>query len=168
MLVNLEEVVDRVNSPDNIINKLEIRNPYANSGGGGKSDVEKQSEAGAIAIASSIKIAAEVTGYSEAHIRDLKRGLTNHNSPPDEKLVKAIEVKTDKAQEAAVDKLMEALGLMDADKMSACDAKELSGIAANMAKVASMGRAAGNGASANVIIYMPQQRDLKDFAVIDV
>ena len=171
MLTTLEQVEERINSPDNALNKLSVKNPYTNSGskeGCKGRGPEKQAEAAALAKVMPSSKVAEITGYGASYIRDLKRGCVDNTKPPSESLVKATEVKLEKAQDAAVDRLMDALGLLTVDKMDSCDAKDLSGIAANMAKVAATGRAANGGATMNVIVYTPNQKKLDDYNVVDV
>ena len=75
----------------------------------------------------------------------------------------------DEVREAAIDKLMAGLGLLTTDKISAHNAKDISAICANMAKVVQQTIPEKNvPQSINLVVYTPELRQEKNFNVIEI
>lgn len=72
-------------------------------------------------------------------------------------------------RDAALDRLMDSLGLLSKEKMESCKPKELSDIAANMGKVIekTLPKAQRDGAQMNVIVYAPEQKTEKAYRVVE-
>ena len=171
MLIELAQIEQRVNSPDNILNRLEIQplpkggNPYGRHGRG----IEIQTHAAVLAQFKTSAAVARETGYSEREVKYLKIAEPNQNGKVNQELANRIDEKMDEVRDKALERTMEALGLLDEEKMEKCNAKDLSVVAANMSKVASNTGHQGNiGAQLNVIVYAPRQKELKEFDFVDV
>ena len=170
MLIELEQAAERLESPDNIVNRLDIQpipkggNPYGRHG----RPFEEKVNAGALAHIKTSREVAEETGYSARQVRSLKIASPDQ-STIDKELASAIDQKLDQCRDKALDRLMESLGLLNDEKMEKCNAKDLSAVAANMSKVASNSSRAGvAGNQFNVVIYAPRQKELKEFDCVDV
>lgn len=82
---------------------------------------------------------------------------------------KQIDERIGKVHDVALDRLMTTLGFMDNDKLSGCDAKTLSGIAANMGRVIEKTSQKADAAQiTNVLIYAPEIKQEKSFKTIEV
>jgi DNA-binding XRE family transcriptional regulator len=82
---------------------------------------------------------------------------------------KALEDAIELAREKALNRLMCALGLLTDDKISSCDAKAISHIAANMAKVVEKTMPDDKKQQVvQLIVYAPEQRSEKSFNVVEI
>lgn len=100
---------------------------------------------------------------TQANVSNIEIGKTKVDEPKVSSSVQAI-------QDKALERLMESLGLLDQDKMSGCNAKDLSVISANLAKVIQQTtpkeESKTNGTT--VIIYAPEQRAEHTFKTVQI
>lgn len=73
-----------------------------------------------------------------------------------------------RVQELALDKMMQALGLMSEEKFTNASLKDLSIVAANMAKIVEKTTQSDAVASVQLIIYAPEMKRESSYKVIDV
>jgi len=80
-----------------------------------------------------------------------------------------VEARMDEIQDKALCKLLATLGFLDDEKLSKMNGKDLSAVAANMAKVAGNVRPAGNNESAvHLHLYAPELRKEHNYKTIEV
>lgn len=74
-----------------------------------------------------------------------------------------------KVRDKALDRLMTSLGLITDDKLSGCNARDLSTIAANMGRVVekTMPKVESND-RVNIIIYSPEIKDERTFKTLEI
>lgn len=170
MLIQLDEATERVASEDNLLNRLKVE-PLVHKGNGhGRSGrgIEAQAEAVAISKEKTIREAAAETGYSQQHIVKLRRAEPTGEKVNSE-LEKHIEEKVEASKDRALDKLMDALDLMDEDKLKRCNARDLSSIASNMSNIAHGGKDRNAaGAGIQIVVYAPRQKELKEYEYVDI
>jgi len=80
-----------------------------------------------------------------------------------------IKATTNRIVELALTRTMESLGLLDIDRISGESAKNISVIAANMSKiVGNLSMKEQGSQQRTLVIYAPNQKNEKDFSVIDI
>lgn len=80
-----------------------------------------------------------------------------------------MESNINRAREMALDKMIDALGLLDNERMQDCSVRDIASVAEKMHRIASGSRESGpREDSVKLIIYAPEQKKMNDFKVIDV
>jgi len=105
-------------------------------------------------------------GTSQTEISMIERGKIK--SVDEVKVKEIVEERLNQARDLALDKLMQSLGLIDGEKLKSSSAKDLSIVALNMGKITE--RAYGNSEQSrvNLNIFVPETRDEKHFAKVEV
>ena len=107
------------------------------------------------------EIAADY-GISQQNVSAIATGKTS--SEP-EVVGKAL----DKIRDKALDRLLASLGFLTDDKLSGCDAKDLSQIAANVSRVVEKTTPkVDEGSKVQVVVYAPQVRQEEKYKIIEV
>jgi hypothetical protein len=109
------------------------------------------------------KDVAKEFSTTQPHVSNIKNG--KHEQDLD-----AVEQVLGKVRDVALEKLMASMGLLDSDKLSACSARDLSGIAANMSKVVekTLPKQQNQVAQVNLVIYAPAQKEESSFRTIEI
>jgi predicted transcriptional regulator len=160
MIVNKETIEERLKSPANIVHK-----GYGKSQNSKPDQPEflKEVEAGLVIQGESQREIAKAFEVSQPAVSYAFNGK-NLNSEG----VSRLSSRKSEAQEKALDRLMDALDLMDEDKLSKCKAVDLSAIASNMSKVVEKMEGKANTTNNVLVIYAPKQRDESDFETIAI
>lgn len=190
MLLTKEKFEERLRSEDNLLNLSPSEAPIPDESSvkivkwGGHSTVERKhyklddeqrAEIGSLGRIFPTKDVANLTGVSVDCVRDLRNGKQG-SSGYSESLMKEIEDRTEQHRKAtydtAMDKLLTSLGFITSDKMENANAKDLSGIAANLSKVANnltpnLNKEV-NGQNIKVILFQPKPMEEKHFEVIEI
>ena len=184
MLLTKEQAERRLNSPDNLANQLTHENGRfklikMNRGGhatkGKPHDNytdEERAYLAAISKVSSVPDVCNIFGVSDDAVWNWRAGRVRRAGDPElkehPKLKQSIEDRLGITRDAALDKLMETLGLMSKDKISDCNAVQQSTIANNLSTVVGKTMPSTMSISgSNVVVYAPQQRKIKDFDIQD-
>lgn len=167
MIVNEEEALARLNSPDNLVNKLKEQTPpssnieykdlYSNREGPKAIPPMIQTLAVTLGRLDSQQAAASALDMSQANVSY----LTNHGKKVDRDQV---EKKVDKVHSDALDGMLEAIGLIKPKLQDVKKATDLSAIAANLGKVV-RNTTPQEKATTNVkvIVYSPSQNAEADY-----
>lgn len=177
MYITDDELSDRIDSEANIINRLEVKKLH----NGGRREGQKNlpnlvREVIAVAAREDGPVeAAKAFGVSRTHASRLSAGIINHEKGRDpelgDKVDNIIKAREEQAHEAAIENLIDVLGIV---KEKAADIKKpetAAKIASDMAKVASSLRPkdAGNNINAGqVIIYAPDQKHISQYAEVNL
>lgn len=180
MILEETDALDRINSENNLINRLRVKIlPHGGRKEGQIAIPEPVRHLlGSLANESEESQAqiAELFGVSQVTVSDAKRGLVGdrYDEDLDESNEKVTKKTADDAHEAALDCLMDTLsGLSGKIKTesSTLKAKDLSKIATDMSRVmGSLKPAEKSGDNINntqVIVYQPVQRKEAQYEVID-
>jgi hypothetical protein len=98
-----------------------------------------------------------------------RQGVAEINAGVGARDKNAVDEALETARNKALDRLMTTLGLITNDKLSALNAKDLSNIASNMAKVVEKTIPdADRNAAINLVIYSPELRSEKAFNSIEI
>lgn len=182
MLITKEQAEARLNSPDNLANQVVRNNSHfeivkINHGGreqGRATDLTEQERAtiGALAHLDTAKNIAREFGISRQHVENLKFGRVGARGGDEKEhpeLKSKLGQKLEQVRDVALDKLMESLGLITQENLSECDAKDLSGIAANMSKVVEKTLPKQDGSQGvKIQIYAPQLKEIDQFKLVEV
>jgi transcriptional regulator with XRE-family HTH domain len=105
---------------------------------------------------------AKEFGVSQMTVSKAKNGKTKTDRSE-------IDMVRNAVQDKALERLMVSLNLINDDKLSSSSAKELSGIAANMAKVVDRTAPKGqlDGANVQLLVYAPQIKAEDNYRVIE-
>ena len=172
MKITQEDLLRRLKDPSNLVNrttsiseeKKKKGNDSDNSlGAGRKPDLPNAPES--LRKVASVCAAADGSCVTSAAALGLTNGQVRYaakNEPT--KLTEK------KVQEVALTRLMDALGLLDADSLLNEKPKDLSIIASNLSRVHNnlRPRDERDGNSVVVQIYAPQQKKLSDYDVIEI
>lgn len=174
------EALARVNSPQNLLNKLEIKKLHNGGRREGQNNLPPMIRELA-AISARIDgptEAAKDFGISRTHASRLSAGIVTHAKGQDsefkETIDEAVQTKEEKAHDAALDRLLESIDLVANKAPEIKDAKTASKVATDMAKVISVLRPKGplDGANINggaqIVIYAPQQKHVATYKTVDV
>ena len=167
MIINKTELERRLASSKNVVNKLDhtiVADKPKNGNGkvrGPAVPVSVKITAGALARQTNVKDVSAELGISPGVVRD----SMNSTNPV---VRQGVDTALDRVRELAIDKLMESLRLITPEKMDKTSAKELSTIAANMSRVVEKTSPREQNANVQLIVYAPQQREEKQYRVIDV
>lgn len=179
MILKDEDVDERLDSPNNLINKLKVKVlPHGGRKEGqlGVPD-EVRKLIGGLANASDERQAdiAKVFGVSQPTVSAAKRGLVGDRfdeevSESNDEVKKAT---VEDAHESALNCLMDSLGSLGGklkEEKTTLKAKELSKIATDMSRVVGTLKPAekeGNNSHTQVVVFMPVQRKENQYEVID-
>jgi hypothetical protein len=184
MLLDSESARTRLESPDNLINRLSIpsSSPSSNQPSSKVTIIEKDRPGGKrpelprflrtqIAIAANLgtgaqKDIAQMAGTTQPEVSFLKNGKVKGLDE------EAIEKVMGPVRDRALEKLMSSMGMITDDKLEKCKPLELSTIAANMSRVVekTMPKEQVNQANtgANIIIYAPKINSENSYEVVEV
>lgn len=180
MILEETDALDRINSVDNLINRLKVR--VLPHGGRKEGDIAIPEPVrhllGSLANESEESQAqiAELFGVSQVTVSDAKRGLVGdrYDEDLDESNQKSTKRTADDAHDSALNCLMETLtglGGKLKEESKSMKAKDLSKIATDMSRVIGQLKPADkNGDQINntqVIVYQPVQRKENQYEVID-
>jgi hypothetical protein len=156
-----EEALERLLSPDNLINKLEVRNLHSRNTQNNKLNPMMATLAVETALLSTQQEAAEAFGVCQQDISH----LTNKGKSIDRDKVKD---SVGRAHSAALDIMLESISLLGPKLKDVKKATDLSRIAADM------GRAVEKttprevaGTNLKVVVFQPIIKQEKDYDVID-
>lgn len=114
------------------------------------------------------KQVGEVFNISAESVSGIKTGGKDKKESADVKELR--ETKREEASDVAIDKMMQALGLISADKLDALSAKDLANTAASFSKIAAnmRGKEKITDNRTQIVIFSPEQRKESSFHTIDV
>lgn len=178
MLITKEQAEKRLNSPDNILNKVERKNSHFEirklHAGGRKEGVTTLTKAdrliagtlGQIYDQSSV---AKDFGITRQHVNNLAHGRTDSRGNGSGTGLAESGI-LDEVKERALQKVLSAVDLMSDKKLEGCNAKDLAGIASNMSKVYSNVSPKDNndGARVQVVLYAPRVKEEREFQVVEI
>jgi len=198
MILDPEQVIKRVSSPNNIVNKAELerekikyeieirdgKNHQGRLGSHNLSDEEKLA-IGVLANTVGNELAGEMLGVSEntaRHLRTaqttLSEGQGTQRYGQDQSLKDKIAEKIEKTKlsisERAAEKLLEAMGMITTDKLSNVSAKDAAQISNQMSQVLrnmtiSANSGNGNGkSSVKIILHQPREASETSFDVVEI
>jgi hypothetical protein len=160
-IITQEAAEKRLTSPSNLVNTLDVR-PLPR--GGGKVGMrwhnsDEKLDIAEASLTQSSREVAETFGVSPSTVERISR---------DPSLQPQLGKKAEELRDLALDKLMASLGVINDQTLSKVSARDASMIAANMSKV--VDRLSPKAAPDNrvLVIYAPQQRDEKNFKVVDL
>ena len=161
-----EEMKDRLKK-DNLLDRLNGKKEFevllpSNANGAGRKEGDKtmpdflQEVIGVLGRTEDQRGVAKVFGISQPHVQQLSTG--KNNGTIDLLKKDRVDAQLSRIRDRAVDKLMNAMGLMTDGKMQEETAKDLSGIAANMSKVVqvTLPKEVNDTNLQQVIIYAPE------------
>lgn len=172
------EALQRLDNPDNLFNILH-KNDFATFG---KSENRNKNGSNGIhspeirelAITLSNEIgnneAASIIGCAPATLSEWKSGKTSHdehNTSSSRGSQRVTETNREKASELAAEKVLESIGLIDTNKLHACNAVELASVAAKLSVIGVKSGPQTSG-MVNVNIYVPQLKKDHQFQTIEV
>lgn len=183
MMVSEEEAKRRLESSSNLINSLSI--PLESSPVVTVESLPNNRHrsvevpeflrviAGTLAHTESAREVGGALGISPYTVHGYKHGKLGtddgRGQKVDEGLRDKVDIAVNGAQKVAVQKLMDALGLITVEKMSKSTAKDLSTIASNMARVVEKTTTRQDDANrAQIIIYAPQVKTESKYTTIEV
>lgn len=112
---------------------------------------------------------AEKYGVQISTVSDIVNGSRRVPESPRSVDQAKVDAQLDKVREAAIDKLMVGLGQLTDDKVSAHNAKDISAICANMARVVQQTIPQEKSAQQiNLVVYTPELRKEQNFNSIEV
>jgi len=183
MQITQEELERRLTEASNLCNRISRVSPAPPAPVGGRgNDENNRNNAGrkpeipnapaSLRIVAGVLAKAEGNGAQVARNLKLTPGQVRYASVSDAAASGTGKVKiTEKqVQEVALNRLMDALGLLDAGAFISEKPKDISTIAANLSRVHSNLRPKDEraGDNVNITIYSPKQRRLEDFDVIEI
>lgn len=184
MIVSEASALTRLQSPDNLINKIgssgngvvkEFRNGkvICHEGGGRVTklpEIKKRIIVGLVNHGESPKAVAEVLGISRQAATNISNGKTANGLSTDKEMEDFIAKSRSSASELAIKRTMEAFNLMSVDKMSKASAKDLSVIAKNSADVLAKlnGDGRSNDSGVKVMIYAPTVLKAESYDTVEV
>lgn len=164
MFISPTELERRLKSENNLTNKLRVRN---------ENDLKRVNRprlpnTAIRAVVGSLaeqgvppKDISQAFGVSKNQIKSAE--ITK---VPD--VASAREKTVEKVREMALDRMLVSLGLMDNTKLENCTAKDLSAVASNLSRVIDRTSQRDAGDRLQLIIYAPQQKEEKDYKVVDI
>lgn len=112
---------------------------------------------------------AEKYGVRVSTVSDITNGTRRVEDSPRSVDKKIIDEQLDEVREKAIERLMAGLGQLTEDKVSAHNAKDISVICANMARVVQQTIPQEKAAQQiNLVVYTPELRTEKSFEVVEV
>jgi hypothetical protein len=179
-IIEESEALARVNSPNNLLNLLEVKKLH----NGGRREGDKNlppmvREIAAISarIDGPTKAAVEF-GISRTHANRLSTGIVTHADGVDlefkNKIDSKVQTLEEEAHESALNKLLTTLDIVGAKAADIKNAKTASKVASDMARVVNVLRPKGplEGANINggakIVIYAPQQKHVATYKTVEV
>lgn len=158
MIVDEEKVLERLNSPDNLVNKLEVRPMYTNRNGRGNLTPMVQTLAVTLGELDTQKAAGEVFGITQQSVSYLK----NDGKNVDRSFVKS---KVADVHEKALDAMIDSIELLKPKLKDVKKAVELSAIASNLGRVIekTSPKEANNQTNVKVVVYAPTQKSEEQY-----
>ena len=112
---------------------------------------------------------ARTHGIQVSTVSDIVNNVRRVDNTPRSVDQKVMDAQLDAVREKAIDKLMAGLGQLTEDKISAHNAKDISSICANMAKVVQQTIPQEKTAQPiNLIVYTPELRAEKNFDIVEI
>lgn len=170
MFITKEQAKERLENPENLANRFNIEEriiklPGKKLGSKNLSIEERTDIAIETRLGEKTEIVAQNHEVREITAAKIKSGARDSGEIDEKRVTETISQVRDKA----LDRLMHSLGLLDNDKLSGCNAKDLSIIAANMGRVVEKtAPKEQQGAQVNVIIYSPELRKEASFEKIEI
>jgi predicted transcriptional regulator len=179
MFITKEQAERRLNSPDNILNKVERANSHfvikKLHAGGRKEGVttltkEDRLIAGTLGQVYNQKEVARDFGITRQHVNNLAHGRTDSKRADGHETGLEASGILDEVKERALQKVLSAVDFMSDNKLGLCDAKELSSIASNMSKVYSnvSPKENGNEMKVQFVLYAPRVKEEHEFQVVEI
>lgn len=124
---------------------------------------------GAAAHFSTVKETAAEFGLSKVSVQNMKLGQkwNGETLEPVPELKSKIEQIVGQAQEKAAERLMQALGLLNEEKLATAKAKDLSAIAADMSRVIEKTSPKSQIQTTQIVIYAPTRRRPEAYDIIE-
>lgn len=174
MFINDDEAKTRLSSLDNLINKLQLKRIH--NGGrplNRKNDTddarERVAETAIIKGPTQAAIEHDTT-ISRASL--LSKGIITHGLGNDEELTPRVVSKRQQVHEKALDIIVASLGQLEPQLNGVKKARDLSAIAADMAKIADRTTprevTADGKPNVQVIVYAPRIRDESEYDVVEI
>lgn len=179
MLIDPEKARERLNSPNNLANRLaEFRNEKKYQFEDGVLSVKKgygrlpamppqvraEIARDSISGEKTTKEIAEqysVSTGTVSNIRKRAEELTNLRHEQANRI-------EERLKEVALEKLMLSMGLITQEKLSELKVKDLASTAASLSKVFGSVRPVGSQPLVNLVIYSPEVRDEKSFKIVEI
>lgn len=164
MQITHEQAEERLNNPENLANRFSVTHIPIMRPHRGQAVPKRIKEEIAIRARAgeNQQALADEFGISQPTVHTIEAGKV---AIPEVKVTEAVKSIEDRAME----RLMSTLGFLDNDKLSGCNAKDLSTIAGNMSKVISQTRPKEKSDNqTTVIIYAPEQRSERTFQTVQV
>lgn len=175
MIINQKEAQERLDSPKNLANRFKkvgseltapiVVKPMKDRGMTNLKPIERTTMAILAAEGGSTqKEIGAAFGIKQSEVSEIANGNVKGMD------VKLVEAKQGEIRDAAMDKLMMSLGLLDENKLEKCKATELSKVASDMARVVqtTLPRETQTGAVLNLTIYAPTVKEEKQYKVVDI
>lgn len=169
MFITEEQARERLNNKENLANRFNIEErviklPGKKEGSKNLSVEERTDIAIEARLGEKVEIVAQNHKVAEITTAKIKTGRDS-GQIDESRVAETIGQVRDKA----LDRLMHSLGLLDNDKLSGCNAKDLSIIASNMGRVIEKTQPKEQQAnSVNVIIYAPELKKETAFDSIEI
>lgn len=165
MEISQKQAEERLNNPENLASRFSvIEIPIMRPGKNRPNLTPAQREEIAIRSRTGEKQTdlAKEFGITQGNVSHIERGKTEIDETTVTPAVQSI-------QDKALNRLMSTLGLLDDDRLSGCNAKDLSVIAGNMAKVVALTTAKEKSDNhTTVIVYSPETRGEHTFRTASV
>ena len=181
MLLTKEQARARLESPNNLTNKVVRNNSHFElrtlTHGGREEGTKNLTEQERLTIASIAQLdkaenVAREFGISRQHVENLKFGRVDSRRYADKEhpeLKNKLRIVKDEIKDKALQVLMGSLGLLDDEKMSDLDGKDLSVVASNMSKVVNnLEPKEQHDNGTKILIYAPQMKEVEEFKVVEV
>jgi len=177
MKITQEELQRRLNSSSNLVNKVKSTSnsqtsPNTSNRGNDENNRNNAGRKEDIPNAPySLRVVAGILSHAEGNSASVAREL--HLTPGQVRYADKVieETLTEKrVQEIALNRLMDALGLLTLDRIENETPKSVSTIAANLSRIHNnlKPKESGNGNNMNVILYSPKVKNESDFECIEV
>lgn len=182
MILSKEQAEARLNSPDNLANRIaEMRNGKRLSidapssvatvtetrrapklSNQARAEIAKRAQSGL----ETLNEIAAAYGVTPGTISTIKRQAEKIDY--EEKLARGPQSVETAVKELAVEKMMMAMGLITPDKLNKLQAERLASVASSMASI--VGTVAPKVAQAqiNLVVYAPEVRDEKHFKIVEI
>ncbi len=169
--ISSDEAIRRLKSPSNLANLLSVQRPgkietilpSSRPPAAPPVSTEVKALSNVLSKLDGADAAASALGLTPAQVR-----ASSRSKNPE--VIKKTSATIERVRDLALDRLMDSLGLLDIDSLRAEPARNISAIAANMSKIVHNLAPSDVAASERrtLVIYAPNQREQKDFSVIDI
>lgn len=177
MILTEKQAQERLQSGNNLLNKFrqekgsEVTIIPINRTTPGRTDYKPLSEETKVEVAARARTGERQKDLAEEF--DVSRQTVMYLEHGGEFGVKVdnakVEDRMDEIQDKALCKLLSAMGFLDDDKLSKMNGKDLSAVAANMAKVAgNVRRSEGDANAVHLHLYAPELRKEHNYKTIEV